>query len=110
MSLDLQSLRKVRPRPCAFCPYRKDVPSGIWDASEYQKLVAYDRPTPEQPFAVSGCHEKTGFICAGWAQCHGWELIALRIIANGKPLKIPEITVPIFQSGYEAAKHGLRRI
>jgi hypothetical protein len=29
-------------RPCASCPYRKDVPSGIWAAHEYTKLLAYD--------------------------------------------------------------------
>lgn len=27
------------PRLCESCPYRRDVPSGIWDRSEYAKLT-----------------------------------------------------------------------
>ena len=39
--------------PCGSCPYRKDVPSGVWAVSEYLKLVEYDRPTGEQPVHVA---------------------------------------------------------
>jgi hypothetical protein len=38
----------VRKRPCPTCPYRRDVPSGIWQASEYSKLPRYDNDVPDQ--------------------------------------------------------------
>ena len=42
----------VRKNPCPSCPFRVGVESGIWAAEEYQKLPAYDLPTPAQPFEV----------------------------------------------------------
>lgn len=103
---------KVRRQPCAYCPYRADVPSGVWHRSEYIKLPKYDKPTGEQPLEIFGCHEATGMICAGWAQCHGGELLALRILAI-KQFEFPEIpvrTVPLFASGKQAAEHGMKEI
>nr|WP_280343300.1 DUF6283 family protein [Nocardia neocaledoniensis] len=32
------------PRPCVSCPYRRDVPSGVWDFGEYEKLRGYVPP------------------------------------------------------------------
>ncbi|MFD7961193.1 DUF6283 family protein [Streptomyces zaomyceticus] len=37
------------PRPCASCPYRRDVPSGVWSRGDYVKLPLYDGPTWTQP-------------------------------------------------------------
>lgn len=58
------------PRPCDSDPYRKDVPSGIWDASEYAKLARYDGPTANQPAGLFLCHlidkkSARARICAG---------------------------------------------
>lgn len=58
------------PVPCTTCPYRRDVPSGIWAPEEYQKLLAYDRPTMQQPAALFMCHQGAGGLCTGWVQCH----------------------------------------
>ncbi|WP_229867275.1 DUF6283 family protein [Sinomonas cellulolyticus] len=55
-----------RPRPRASCPYRCGAPSGVWDASEYEKLPEYDRALQDQPMAVFYCHPGDGAVCSGW--------------------------------------------
>jgi hypothetical protein len=107
---------QCRTEPCETCPYRRDVPSGVWMAHEYEKLTEYDKPTGEQPPSIFYCHTSTDFVCTGWAQCHdrnprGHELLALRFAAMcDRVLKIPKRTVALFKSGAEAAAHGLREI
>lgn len=109
----------VRKSPCTTCPYRRDVPSGVWDESEYAKLADYDGDIMEQ--AVAGatgmfcCHQRTGEVCAGWAGCYDLEdILAARLAyAQGKldPSAFEyESPVPLFGSGAEAAKHGMRDI
>ncbi len=98
--------------PCGVCPYRRDVPSGIWEAIEYDKLVAYDPPTSEQPMAPFACHADSNRLCHGWAVCHSsrgheCELLALRILGVRD---VPEPAVPLFRSGQEAADHGKRDV
>jgi hypothetical protein len=104
--------------PCATCPYRRDVPSGVWAAMEYAKLPAYDAPTGEQPFGVFMCHADPKGLCTGWVQCHSrrpheFALLALRLaeidsdvwrIAMMAPL------VKLFRTGAAAAKHGMRAL
>ena len=111
--------RGPAPRPCESCPYRRDVPSGIWAAEEYSKLLRWDRPTSEQPMDVFMCHQQDGRVCAGWVGCHdGRELLGLRLavtmgsMAYGEFRKATEYTspVPLFASGAEAAAHGLTDI
>lgn len=103
---------RVRSQPCTYCPYRRDVPSGVWSAHEYDKLVEYDKPTWDQPAATFGCHATPEFLCHGWAVVHSnrtdeFALLALRIW----PVEsIPEPAVPLFASGTEAAEHGMRDI
>ncbi|MEV7177772.1 DUF6283 family protein [Kitasatospora sp. NPDC093679] len=111
------------PRPCESCPYRRDVPAGVWAAEEYEKLVRYDAPTPEQPPRLFQCHQSDAGsagrrVCAGWAGCHGDGLLAPRIaVIQGR---LDAVTyraiaeyvspVPLFSSGAEAAEHGLSGI
>lgn len=108
------------PRPCSSCPYRRDVPSGIWDASEYEKLRAFDLDTAYQPRGLFQCHQADPGsgqerICAGWAGCHGPELMGLRwALVLGRisdETYAAAVTytspVPLFASGNEAADHGL---
>lgn len=110
-----------RPLPCASCPYRLDVPSGVWDAAEYDKLPDYDGSTGEQAmagaFGVFMCHSTPGMVCAGWAGCHDMEEnLALRLAAAVDPavdieaVRAYECPVPLFASGAEAAGHGKRDI
>jgi hypothetical protein len=99
------------------------VPSGIWDATEYEKLARYDADTLSQPPGLFLCHltnrQNKERICAGWASCHdGDELLALRLaVIEGRiSPETARITrdyrspVPLFASGAEAAAHGMRDI
>lgn len=107
----------VRQSPCSSCPYRRDVPSGIWAASEYEKLPPYDGETWEQAEAgATGlffCHRTPDFLCAGWTGCHDMDdNLAMRLHARRQDVN-PEVydyvsPVPLFATGAEAAAHGLR--
>lgn len=101
--------------PCGSCPYRRDVPSGIWSAEEYAKLPRYDLETPEQPTGVFLCHQRDGCLCGGWIMSHKrHHLLSLRLAAMRGDLDpavwsyAPEVEV--FGSGQEAAWHGLQDI
>ena len=109
----------IAKAPCKSCPYRKDVPSGIWAEHEYEKLPIYDGTIAEQLLKGYGglflCHQRDGCVCAGWVATHGDNLAALRFIALGisKDRVDPEVfgyvsPVPVFASGAEACAHGLR--
>lgn len=108
----------VAKRPCGSCPYRKDVPSGVWSEEEYKKLIGYDAPTPLQPVARFDCHQRDGNLCAGWVACHGMAgptgLLALRLLDFSGRLAPQvyeyETDVPVFASGTEAAEHGMAEI
>lgn len=114
------SLRAPAPRPCESCPYRRDVPAGIWAGEEYAKLRRYDADTPGQPQSMFQCHQADAEsdarrVCAGWAGCHDGEgLLSLRLaLLSGR---IDSVTywavveyktpVPLFPSGNAAADHG----
>lgn len=113
------TIRKPAQRPCQSCPYRRDVSSGIWAAEEYAKLRAYDRETAAQPVGLFQCHQADAAspgrrICAGWAGCHGYELLALRLaVVDGRidaetfqAAANYRSPVPLFHSGADAADHG----
>ncbi|MGW4372017.1 DUF6283 family protein [Nocardia takedensis] len=73
------------------CPYRRDVPSGIWDHTEYRKLRAYDNELPDQPAALFQSHQQDAGddrrrMCAGWVGCHGPTLLALRLALIDDPI------------------------
>jgi hypothetical protein len=61
--------RTVAKAPCKSCPYRRDVPSGIWHSSEYDKLPQYDGEIVDQLMkggqALFDCHQRDGNLCAG---------------------------------------------
>lgn len=101
--------------PCGTCPYRRDVPSGVWDASEYEKLPLYDGDTTQQimggSIALFFCHQNDGHLCAGWAGCHDTNhLAALRFNAVHPETFGYVSPAPLFSSGAEAAEHGMRDI
>ncbi|MYV40183.1 hypothetical protein GT030_15250 [Streptomyces sp. SID1328] len=112
------------PRPCASCPYRTDVPSGIWSEEDYTKLPLYDEPTWAQPPKLFLCHQHDRTddhvrVCGGWASCHdGDHLLALRIASlageitaeTAEAIRDYSSPIPIFASGAQAALHGRREI
>jgi hypothetical protein len=109
---------EARRNPCPSCPYRRDVPSGIWHEDEYAILPDFDGDPASQ--AVSGhgtgifrCHQADGKICSGWAGHRDpHDLLALRLgvsLGTVSPAVLEYRTdVPLFASGAEAAAHGLR--
>ena len=99
----------VAKNPCGSCPYRRDVPSGIWEQVEYDKLPSYDGPTWAQSPTLFFCHYRDGNLCAGWLACHNpRELLALRMPHTCDPSVYDYSTdVPVFNSGAEARQHGL---
>lgn len=103
----------IRGEPCSACPYRCDVPSGVWATEEYDKLPPYDAETFNQPTAAFACHATPDHLCHGWAVVHGWDLLGLRLYAANHPdvdCTLPRQVVPLFASGREAAEHGKRDI
>jgi hypothetical protein len=106
----------VAKEPCVTCPYRKDVPSGIWHPSEYAKLPRYDGTIAEQAFLGAlgpfMCHQKDGCLCGGWLATHGPEnLLALRVARDVDPSVWDyDPKTPVWASGAEAAAHGLEHI
>lgn len=116
-------MRELKPRktPCASCPYRRDVPSGVWAGSEYDKLPAYDGDTGEQAMAgalgVFLCHnDPDRSVCAGWAALSNYDTLALRMASRLDPDVDVQACldyttdVPLFASGAEAAEHGKAEI
>jgi hypothetical protein len=105
--------------PCGSCPYRRDVPSGVWAAEEYEKLPRFDGPTMTQPPGIFLCHQQNGRMCAGWVGCHDMdESLGIRLAHNSdiftdadiKAAMNYECPIPLWGSGAEAAAHGLREV
>ena len=99
--------------PCGSCPYRCDVPSGLWHRDEYENLPGYDGQTWEQSPNLFLCHQRDGNLCAGWLACHDpRELLALRLHARevNPAVFAYETDTPVFKSGADAARHGMREV
>lgn len=108
---------KPPKQPCGTCPYRTDVPSGIWAREEYEKLQRYDGSILDQvqagAFSVFMCHQRDGCLCGGWLATHGPEnLLALRVPDEPVDPAVWDYTpgVEVFGSGAEAAAHGMAEI
>lgn len=104
---------KAPARPCGSCPYRRDVPAGVWAPEEYAKLTEYDKETWEQPTGMFMCHQRDGCLCSGWLTSHDREeLLALRLHSARVDPSVWTHThnVPCFDSGADAAAHGLRDV
>jgi hypothetical protein len=105
--------------PCASCPYRRDVPSGVWSEEEYDKLPRYDGETGEQLPAAFFCHQQNGRLCSGWVGCHdmaesfGLRIAALQGVVSEEDFEAAldyVCPVPLFASGAEAAAHGMAEV
>ena len=114
----ISTMHNIASKPCHSCPYRCDVPSGIWDVTEYDKLPEYDKETFEQPQKMFLCHQQNGCLCRGWLDCHGSHLLSIRIASVMGLVDDNQLEqafnegpkVAVFSSGAEAAKHGKRGI
>lgn len=108
----MNDLPRPSKAPCGSCPYRRDVPAGIWVAEEYEKLPRYDGGTMDQ-FMAGGtglffCHQNDGHLCAGWVGCHDMDhAIAVRL-HEVHPMTFYYVSpIPLFGSGAAAAAHGM---
>lgn len=105
-----------RKTPCASCPYRASVASGIWAPEEYAKLPTYDGETFEQSQKIFFCHQaEAEDVCSGWlGHTDPTELLAVRIgmmVGRLDPSCAEYTTeVELFSSGAEAAAHGVKNI
>lgn len=107
----------VMKAPCKSCPYRCDVPSGVWAENEYDKLPQYDGEIIEQVMkggtALFLCHQRDNNLCAGWLATHGSDnLLAMRLHAHQVKEEVwgYESPVPVWSSGQEACDHGKAEI
>ena len=113
MNIDVEPI-PVNPRPCESCPYRQDCPSGVWDASEYEKLRKFDTSFETGIFL---CHQSTAkgsnLLCRGWLSVHR-DSIAVRLgVIRGRidpkePYRDPQVA--LYSNGNEAADAGIKRI
>lgn len=104
-----------RKSPCASCPYRKGVPSGVWHESEYDKLPLYDGETWGQSTHAFLCHQGDGDVCSGWlGHRDPYDLLAVRLGVSAGTLDEScldyRTPVPLFASGAEAGAHGKAQI
>lgn len=115
----MSEIRPPAPRPCESCPYRTDVPSGVWSEDEYAKLPAYDNETGFQTPAVFMCHQQDERMCAGWTATHANEHnLGMRIALLNGSMTVETFDaacdyvspVPLFKSGQEAHNHGVAGI
>lgn len=115
----MSAIKAPAPHPCGSCPYRRDVPSGVWDEEEYRKLPLFDGETFEQDPSVFMCHQQDGSLCAGWVGCHDMtQSMGLRMaVMTGSMTEDVmdaaldyETTTPLFGSGAEAAAHGMNEV
>lgn len=107
----------VNKNPCTTCPYRKDVPSGVWAQEEYEKLRDYDREDERMALATFLCHQSTvagrNMACKGWVMVHR-ESVAVRVACAKGQLDyrtcFEETDVELYESGNAAADAGERQI
>lgn len=113
MSTPAPAALRCPPTPCSTCPYRRDTPPGIWDASEYRKLPGYD--AGGMALATFHCHQEraTGVptVCRGWLAVHGFDSIAIRLAVARGVIETEQVEapcpVPLYGSGAEACAAGL---
>lgn len=97
-------------KPCVSCPYRCDVPSGIWHPDEYAKLPPYDR---NEAFEKFMCHSERSKLCRGWLSVH-CESVAVRLCMSKGDVTPEEVfakpLVKLFNTGLAAAVHGMKQV
>lgn len=115
----------VADKPCSSCPYRRDVPAGIWDTSEYDKLRDYDPQVQKFPNGMEAlvpgpalapflCHQlpkiEQETLCAGWlaVHCDSVPVRLLLLVGRVTPEQVfAEPKVPLYATGNEAADAGI---
>src|SRR5262245_53386882 len=96
---------KCRREPCSSCPYRQDVPGGVWDAEEYEKLAGFSAPFPALAYFL--CHQggtEHPQLCRGWLKVER-DSVAVRLLLHTGQLTPAErdrpVTVALYPTGAE---------
>lgn len=126
----------VPKRACSSCPYRRDVPSGVWAREHYELLrdmdsrrtikvpmlgpndetVMVDAPNPNP--GTFHCHQSNATgrptVCRGWLSVER-NSIGVRLLASFGGIEYEDIpdedeSATYYSSGTEAAEAGLRDI
>jgi hypothetical protein len=66
-------------KPCAECPWRRDVPTGKFPSWMIAGLADTAEPGHQRIFA---CHMHKSSACAGWRAAHGAENDRMRLLAT----------------------------
>lgn len=100
-----------RRKPCKECPWRMDVPAGVFppDAFRESAPTAYD-----SAIKTFGCHMNkvtASATCAGFLLRHGENNIGVRLALSGERIELDEVEdggLPIYPSYREmAAANGV---
>lgn len=94
-----------RTKPCEQCPWRKDVPTGVFPAEAYRTSAptAYDAAMSTFSCHMSGLDSAT---CAGFLMRHATHNIAVRISESEGRLNVDEVTdggYPLYETYREMA-------
>ena len=100
------------PGPCGSCPYRRDVPPGVWHPDEYEKLRGYDEGG--LALGIFLCHQTNATgretVCRGWLTVAS-DSIAVRLgLARGlltTAMRDALVDVDLYPNGAEAAEAGM---
>lgn len=106
----------VASNPCATCPYRKDVPSGVWHHDEYERLRKFDDEPRADNLGTFLCHQTN--VCGKEIACKGWlmvhrESVAVRLAmlrGHIDESAFSPTDVALHDSGNAAADFGQRDI
>jgi hypothetical protein len=103
--------------PCNSCPYRKDVPSGVWSPEEYQKLPTYDENVPEPAFAAFLCHQTNlagkQTACRGWLSVHKNSIaVRLAVLTGQVTVKqvLAKVRAKLYRTGAAACRAGMKHV
>lgn len=107
----------VAKEPCSSCPYRRDVPSGLWHRSEYKKLPEYDEGAEPPSIALFLCHQTNATgretVCRGWLSVHRNSIAVRLALMQGNVTEKQvraRVATELHESGDAACAAGLLRI
>ena len=105
----------VKKEPCLTCPYRLDVPSGVWSFEEYEKLRLFDEGSEMPCLSTFLCHQSTvagqQIACKGWLMVHRDSVAVCLACLTGQvdaETCFEEPEAELHESGNAAADFGQR--
>lgn len=94
--------RWTQTKPCEACPYRRDAPTGVWDAAEFENVKAQDHDFGN----TFGCHLDATRPKEDWQPCVGWLADQKRRGVPNIPLRMMLMTTPGAVDVFEAVNEN----